>query len=455
MRRWFQSLFGRIFLLSVTTSLFVTALFSYWMYEEKAVTFARATAPLWATALASVRAAPAAGPAAIVEHAVIVPTSITLRPGPPPADATAIDFMPRYRALKEELRDLGVPVGQIRLSEDAHGSVTWLALNIGGKPAWVGIPGAHERADRRRRSTTGLIMTVLGFLLAAWWLSRRIAEPLAELEAHLRDPATLTGAAAGPRPLAERGPLEVRHLIRHYNEYALERHRQEEGRNMMLAALSHDLRSPLGRIRMATALLPDHDPEVAKRREVIDRNVHAADQMLASFLDLGRSAIEPLDDDVDLRQLAESLVQASGRADVIVLPMQDNLAALPAVNRLAIERALHNLLDNAVKYGRGPFEIAAGMTGLTWWMSVRDHGQGIPAAQRDQLTRPFYRADHGRGLPGAGLGLAIVVATMARHGGQLALADATPGLRVTLSFGPARGRARPPLRSANDPGPPS
>ena len=103
-------------------------------------------------------------------------------------------------------------------------------------------------------------------------------------------------------------------------------------------------------------------------------------------------------------------------------------------NRLGLQRALHNLLDNGIKYGTGPFEIAVGAAAGRCWISVRDHGPGIAAGQRERLMRPFFRGDHGRGLPGAGLGLAIAGATAMRHGGRLELSDAAPGLRATLSF---------------------
>lgn len=217
-------------------------------------------------------------------------------------------------------------------------------------------------------------------------------------------------------------------LWRQFAEVARQRRELEEHRNTMLAAISHDLRSPLGRIRMAAELLPSAEG-VQVRREAIVRNVNVTNRLLTHFIDMAQAEQEPMASQVDLRALVLEVAAAMPGVQVLELPDQSRWLA-PA-SAVALERALRNLIDNAHVYGQPPVEMGlrCGETTLLW---VRDHGPGVDTSLHDYLLQPFTRGESSRLRPGTGLGLAIVHRSVVRHSGRVALASAGPGLRVEL-----------------------
>jgi two-component system osmolarity sensor histidine kinase EnvZ len=207
------------------------------------------------------------------------------------------------------------------------------------------------------------------------------------------------------------------------------RNELDEQRRTMLAAISHDLRSPLGRIRMAAELLPDGDG-VAVRRDTIVRNVQVADRLLGSFIDMARAEDAPITERVDLCALLGDVARTE--ADATLGPLPEPAVWLEPASALSLQRALRNLLDNARHHGAMPIELTLRCDGLEVVVSVRDHGPGIAAQELADMQRPFTRGDSSRLTPGTGLGLAIAQRTAQRHGGALVLSDAAPGLRAEL-----------------------
>ncbi|CAN5389908.1 ATP-binding protein [soil metagenome] len=434
--RWLDSLFARIFLLQLTAGLLLTVVFTLFLFNEQASIFARATAPLWASALKPVQQQLARGEPLRLPQTQVVTARIELQPGPPPDDASVMPLVPRYRALLFELRAQGLPVARLAISGHTGRATTWLELQDGDKRVWVGVRGLLEGPDIRRRGTLGFVIALLVFVAGAAWLSRRIARPLQDLQASVK-----AFAATGRPPLpadATQGPAEVRQLTRQFAEFAAQRAQQDEARDMMLAGISHDLRSPLGRIRLAAELLPDV-PEVKDKRASIVRNVQAADRLVGSFLDLARASAESLDERVDLAALTRRLLD-SGDHDTV----QRKLSAtgplwLQPASSAALERALVNLLDNAASYGQPPVVVSLEASPTHAVLTVRDHGAGIAPDQMDALRKAFFRGSHDRGLPGSGLGLAIAERSVQRHGGEMKLLNARPGLAVELRFPLAAG----------------
>lgn len=216
-----------------------------------------------------------------------------------------------------------------------------------------------------------------------------------------------------------------------YRQFAvLTRERQEldAQRDLMLASISHDLRSPLGRIRMAAELLPKAKG-VAKRREAIVRNVNVTNRLLGDFIEWARSGQETISGEVDLRALVLNTVSVMPHVRVVELPEQAQW--LEPANAHALERVLNNLVDNALAYGKPPIEIGL-RCGATTSLWVRDHGVGINAMDAEHFLKTFTRGETNRLRPGTGLGLAIVNRTITRHGGRVALLNAEPGLNVLL-----------------------
>lgn len=417
MRRMFDSLFARVLGVQLLLALAITVLLATVALRQQNQEMARHIAPLWAAALRHDAAPP-------VE--VEVAATVSLLPGPLPPDVPPPLLNPRYRALAHELQRLGIEVQTVRPSGRGSAAVTWLEVaDREGGTRWLGVRGGLEGLEARDRGTLGLVLGLAAIALGAWWLSRRLLLPVQAL-AHSMQRFAAEGRL--PLPPAPGAPRELRELAQQFGELARQRQVLDEERRTMLAAISHDLRSPLGRIRLAAELLPD---EVTARRDSIVRNVQVADRLLGSFIDLARADEEAMDGAVDLALLVQALAGAEPSVRVQALPPDGPCTVAPA-SAVALERVLRNLVDNARVHGQPPVELSLQVSGGVATLAVRDHGRGIDPAQRTAMLQPFTRGTHSREQPGTGLGLAIVQRTVARHGGWLELSDAAPGLYVRV-----------------------
>jgi two-component system, OmpR family, osmolarity sensor histidine kinase EnvZ len=419
--RWFDTLFARVLLVQVGIAVFITLLFGLFTLRQQAQMLAHITAPAWATALA-----PVAQGGWRLPQEVNVSTPVSMLPGPPPADAATLLLYPRLRAVSEALLQQGVDVERVMVSGRTGDSIIWLQVADGGQPRWVGIRSGFEGSDVRERGLVGVAIGLAAILLTAWWLARRILQPVADLRRAMQ---RFEAEGEPPPPPAAHAPVELRELAQQFADMARERRERDDQRRTMLAAISHDLRSPLGRIRLAAELLPE-TPDVALRRAAIVRNVRVADRLLGSFIDLARAASEPLTDRVDLRALVTDVAQGDPDVTLVALPPRE--VWLAPASALGLERAVINLLDNARHHGAAPFELSLHVHGPEAVIGVRDHGPGIAASELAEMLHPFARGEASRQRPGTGLGLSIVRDTVRGHGGQLALSDARPGLRAEL-----------------------
>ncbi len=265
--------------------------------------------------------------------------------------------------------------------------------------------------------------------IAATWLSRPIKQLAAaalELGRSLGcDP--LAGRAA---PLPETGPLECREATRVFNRMQAQIRQQLDERDRFVAAVSHDLRTPLTRLRLRTESL--HDPA---QQAQFSHDIAEMDDMIRATLDYLRGAAEAESVvRLDVVALATSLAedqQASGHA----VTVSGRSAPLPA-RASALRRCLCNLVDNAVRYGGGA-AIELVDTAHALAIHVRDRGPGLPEAELVQVLAPFYRVEGSRNRQtgGVGLGLAIANDIVRQHGGTLALRNAEGGgLVATLTL---------------------
>ncbi|WP_312435230.1 HAMP domain-containing sensor histidine kinase [Janthinobacterium sp.] len=216
-----------------------------------------------------------------------------------------------------------------------------------------------------------------------------------------------------------------------------------EGVRHVSNAIAHDLRTPLGRVRNKL-------DGALRQQQTVDAWQHAAHSAIADIDDLTRvfdkllqiaaaeSGMRPeYFTDIDLQQIGADIVEmyeatADEQGVLLVQLYRDELPARGDRNLLG--SALASLVDNAIKYaGHGAtVEVSAGQDARGAWLAVRDNGPGVPAGELSKLTQRFYRLDKSRHLPGNGLGLSIVAAIAALHGGSLEIEDAGPGLRVRL-----------------------
>ena len=235
--------------------------------------------------------------------------------------------------------------------------------------------------------------------------------------------ALAIGARLDTQPLAETGPPEVRHAAQVLNRMQAQLREYISGRVQALAAMSHDLRTPITRLRLRAELLPD-----PAQKEAFTRNLLELEQMVQSTLDYlsgGAQAVklEPLDLDGLIALVVED-VEALGTEVAI-----DGATGMVVLGDSAqLRRALTNLLRNAVVHGCAPgVRVEAEDHHVS--IHVEDRGPGIPGDELQRVTQPYYRLDaaRGRDTGGAGLGLAVASEVALSHGGRLRLANREGG----------------------------
>jgi two-component system, OmpR family, osmolarity sensor histidine kinase EnvZ len=255
----------------------------------------------------------------------------------------------------------------------------------------------------------GLLILALG---GAWLIASNIARPLAAL---MRAAARI-GSGQPHQPLAEEGPRELRSVAAAFNRMASDLESMERERAMVLAGISHDLRTPLSRMRLALEM---SGADAAAAGAII-ADIDEIDAIIGQFLDFARGAKEEKTRQ-DLGVLLDEIAEHYGRLGKSIHFHRDGTAP-SRFARMAVRRAVSNLIDNALRYGAEPIEVELNKNPGNVVVEVRDRGPGIPPAETERLKRPFTRMDSARSGPaGAGLGLAIVERVAHAHGGKLEL----------------------------------
>ncbi len=272
---------------------------------------------------------------------------------------------------------------------------------------------------------------LLFIALAAWWGSRWLAQPVRRLvsAAQQLTPALAQGRAA---PLLDErdGTREVRDAAAVFNRMAAELSGQFEERGLMMAAISHDLRTPLTRMRLRLET-GEVEPKV---RERCIEDLREMNGLVESVIEVFRPAEAVVLQRVDLSALAQSAVDdlAETGADVAF----DGPPAVVMADPLALRRVVDNLVGNALRYAgsaRVRVELGGGVTRLV----VEDDGPGIPAAELERVRQPFRRVEGSRNREtgGTGLGLYIAQQLVRRQGAALLLGNRPEGgLRVEVVF---------------------
>jgi two-component system osmolarity sensor histidine kinase EnvZ len=339
---------------------------------------------------------------------------------------------PELRMMVEKVRDrLG---WNTRFAARRNGvEALWVSFFIGNEEFWVALP--RERIQHPVSQVLlvwGGVVLVLA-LLGAYFIARQVARPLKLLV----DAAQQVGQGATPQPLPEYGAREIVAVSRAFNQMSSDLAANERDRALVLAGISHDLRTPLARMRLAAELSADE-----ALRDGLAADVEQMDAVIRQFLDYARldenEAAVPTDLPALVREAAQPFV-AQARSLTFDLQPLPQLVVRP----LLLKRALSNLLDNAIKYGGGEIAVQLGRDVNRVILVVADRGAGIPAAQREAAKRPFIRLESARGdTTGSGLGLAIVERIARLHGGEFYLEDRAEGglsarlvLPVRLSAG--------------------
>jgi signal transduction histidine kinase len=259
------------------------------------------------------------------------------------------------------------------------------------------------------------------------WAVRRVTAPLAALAAA----AERLGHDVSAPPLAEAGTVETRQAARAFNDMQMRLRNLIDNRTRLLAAISHDLRTPLTLLRLRAETV-----ENAQERDRMLGTIAEMDAMIGATLAFARdeSAGEPRRP-TDLVSLLHSVVDDMRDAGFPVCLKPAEPVIYPC-QPAALKRAIRNLLDNAVKYGKSG-TVAMRRASRAIEIVIDDEGPGIPQEELTRVLEPFYRLDESRNREtgGVGLGLAIAQSIVQTHGGSLALSNRPEGgLRVRLSL---------------------
>ncbi|MDO8350784.1 MAG: ATP-binding protein [Gallionella sp.] len=324
---------------------------------------------------------------------------------------------PELRMMVEKVRhSLG---DNTRFASQLNGvEALWVSFFIGSEEFWVALPSERlEHPVSQVLLMWGSVVLLLA-LLGAYYIARQVVHPLKRLALS----AQQLGQGDTPQPLPEQGAQEVIAVSVAFNQMSADLAANERERALVLAGISHDLRTPLARVRLAAELISE-----ASLREGLSKDVEQMDAVIRQFLDYAR-----LDEnETTVKTEVDVLVrEVTNRFSAASHSIKLELQVMPAlaVRPLLLKRALANLLDNAIKYGGGEVTVQLYSEAGKAVLAVLDRGAGIPIEQCESVKRPFIRLETARSdVTGAGLGLAIVERAARLHHGEFNLDERAGG----------------------------
>lgn len=297
------------------------------------------------------------------------------------------------------------------LKQDAY----YVKLPVHKQVYWLYIPIAHLETGVAPQWFVVAFLAALLSMAGIWWVAEQVNKPLFNLtEASRR-------VAQGGNPAyvtEDKGPGEIRSLSHSFNLMQKALRDFESNRVIMLAGISHDLRTPLARIRLALELALKNQSE---RLDPMVLDLEEIDRTLTQFMDFARDIpenwLKPGQPAASLERVVEHYRLLGQEIELKLEPTGEIL-----FNALALERMMGNLIQNALNYGHLPIVVWARQVEDVVYLSVMDRGPGIPPQETMRLMQPFTRLETSRsGGSGAGLGLAIVQRIAKIHKGSLKL----------------------------------
>jgi len=320
----------------------------------------------------------------------------------------------RILAIEREVREELGEGTQLKLEQEGLSGLL-VSFRIGGEEYWLALP--RERIERQLPWEWIGWSALAGALalIGAGFIVSRINEPLRALT----QAAAELAAGKRPQPLDEAGATELRTLARAFNGMTAALQQAEAERALLLAGVSHDLRTPLSRLRLALEMLAGPDRAMA---EGMIEDIEDMDAIIDQFLDFARDQSgEAIDPAGDLNAIVRAVVDRYERRKRPVSAATEPLPAL-VLRPLAMQRLMVNLVDNALRYSGTAIEIHTRRDGESVLLSVLDRGPGIPPHEVERMLQPFTRMESSRsGAKGSGLGLAIVQRIARIHGGGIEL----------------------------------
>lgn len=307
---------------------------------------------------------------------------------------------------------------ELPIVESETGPLIWVDVMAHGKIFRLGF-------DRERLGTNppvalllaigaGILLTFLASLLEM----RRVARPLNRLSHAVQE----LGRGKDPEPLAADGPREIAALAEAFNRLTGDLREMAENRTVMIAGISHDLRTPLTRLSIAVEMLDEtSNPQLVAG---VRRDLDAMNALISQFLQFSKGLEEIVPVQVDLWQVIASLADDLKREGTELVLHRNDPPCVYFTDPVALQRVLENLLKNAIQYGVGaPVDVNLFCSKNAVSIEICDRGPGIPAELVERAFRPFHRlqASRSNGVGGSGLGLAISRRLAVKHGWTIEL----------------------------------
>ncbi len=334
------------------------------------------------------------------------------------ADAAQTGFVqpgnPMVVTFIEELKKHLGENADIRWKNEPEPQI-WIRLQLSDSAYWLYASGERFVGQL---TAVWLAATLLygGFaLLCAYLIQRRINRPLRELAMG----AEQIGSGGLREPLNENAPTEIAAVSRSFNAMSANLARLDAERAVMLAGVSHDLRTPLTKLQLGIAMLKEGEDEDLKAGMI--RHIDEINRVIEQFVDFARTGSDEPLSPCDPNEIVGAL---AGEFSAQGFEFALSLGNLPGMHLrpVAMHRLIANLMRNAVRYGGVGLEVRTGVQDGMVRISILDRGPGIPFQQIDRLKQPFTRMDEARSKgSGSGLGLAIVDRIARLHGGQFLL----------------------------------
>ncbi len=359
------------------------------------------------------------------DHDVVVADSVP-EPWTEPEETTYLAYF------RESLAKHSLNSFSIAESESEAGPMVWVNMLERGNDYHFGFDadrlGVNPPIALLIVIGCGALLTIMASVFEVW----RITRPLGVLAAATKE----LGQGQTPAQVPVGGPREIDDLAGSFNQMATNLRNLAENRTVMVAGISHDLRTPLTRLNLATEMLENNSNRELVQR--IRRNLDAINELVGEFLAFSRGIETSNPESLQLWEVIEGLLVDLKPEGVDVRLNRCSAPATYRADRYALSRLLSNLLKNAVQYGRGAtVEVDLACTEAGGSIEIRDRGPGIPIEEVESVFQPFYRLENGKNLrsTGSGLGLAIARQLALKHGWTIELLPRDGGgtiARVTL-----------------------
>lgn len=321
---------------------------------------------------------------------------------------------------------------EVRISQSEN-FVFWVRSSAAPE-YWIRVPLTGLEETSFPLLTFYLLMIGVLSVVGGWLLARHLNRPLQ----HLQHAAIQVGRGEFPAPLSEKaGATEIIAVTKAFNYMAKGIRQLEQDRALLMAGVSHDLRTPLTRIRLASEMMAEPDSWI---RDGIVNDIDDMNAIIDQFIDYLRHHKQEEQQRLSLNDLITEAVQAEQVKQRSIITHLDYQLPKIWLRRIAMKRVLNNLLENALRYSDGEIEINSGYerSRKQVYLEIRDHGPGIPEHKMQAMFSPFVQGDEARGSGGSGLGLAIIKKIIDMHEGEVQLYNHAHGGLVVVVFLPVK-----------------